>query len=164
MVVYDCEWNPANASNVITTAITSSKFVSKLSFSHFWSPKPPNSCKMRPHSGSYFSYCPSNLSSTHSNRLQPTQIELQWSQTFELSPPVNSNRHAIVVFASNDPEFIANQSELIANRLELYHMPPNRLRLVANRLKLPCKLPNRLRIVANKLMTHPLVSRRTAMP
>ena len=56
-------------------------------------------------------------------------------QILKFSFSINSTRHSIIINTPSDPEFIANQSDFIANRLELYHMPPNRLRLVANRLQ-----------------------------
>ena len=130
----------------------------------FWSSKSLISWKMRPHSGSYFLYCPQichPLIWIDSNQRKLSRND---PGIPEFSPSINSNRHAIVVYAPNDPEFIINRSEFIATWPELYHMPPNRLRLVANRLKSSWKLSIRLRIVAKKLMIHPLVSRRTAMP
>ena len=166
MVVYDCDWNPANVSNVITTATTSSEFISKLSVSYFWSPKFPISWKMRPHSGSCFLYCPRtchlliqidynqrklrrNDPKSSNFRLQSTQIItqsscLKWSRIRHKSVRIHRKSTRIVSYVSNSPQTRRNSPWKLSNRLQFVSQSsPN------------CR---------KKLMTHPLVSRRTAMP
>ena len=83
----------------------------QTSFSHFWSTKSPNSWKMRPHSGSYFLYCP---------QIRHLLVRIDYNQRkLSRNDPKSSNFRLqstqIVTQSSPMPQMIQNSSQIGQN-------------------------------------------------
>ena len=107
----------------------------QTSFSHYWSSKSLNSCKMRPHSGSYFLYCPQichlliridskqrklscNYPEFPNFRLQSTQIVTQSSlmpQIIQNSSQIGPNSSQIDSNCIICLQIVSDSSQIVSN-------------------------------------------------